>query len=286
MTKKFHIRSILFTLFLFILTCSGTSEAVVTPPWSTTFNCNAWTLADGDTEAALNCDGMVPWGSWTCSPGAVEEQVTVAANNPNNTNGVGSKGQRDWIGDGTNNGSGGLSVFFDQPYSELWVRWYMKFPKGFKWNPMQYHKILFFNVGKLGAFYVGWAGGDDFRFSPFYGGGGDLYCPQKNCGWNTVMGGSGADGQWHYYETHVKAETNGANGVAEQWIDGKKIISYNNVNFGFATPGWTFIDIAANHNSPANGGCVPVDFDDIAISTTGYIGPLSDTLFPGSPTPN
>jgi hypothetical protein len=33
--------------------------------------------------------------------------------------------------------------------------------------------------------------------------------------------------------------------------------------------------IGSNQNSPNNGGCSSVDFDDIAISSTGYIGPIA-----------
>ena len=48
------------------------------------------------------------------------------------------------------------------------------------------------------------------------------------------------------------------------------------------TAGARFTECAfgENHNAPLNVGDVYVDFDDIAISSVGYIGPLGPAPFP------
>jgi len=283
MRKQYTIVTVV-AVFLFILAGYGTGEASVTLPWSTTFNCPAWTQSDGLGTTQVNCDGLSGWGGWTCNPGAKEEQITAIANNPNNTSGVGSKGQRQWDGDGKNINSGSLSLTFAQPPTEFWIRFYMKYPLGYQWNPLQYVKILYFDSGQPGEFALGWYGPDDFQHRPYSDARQVLHCSSPNCGWTTTMGGSVGDGQWHYYETHLKADTDGTNGISEQWIDGKKIMSFTDVNFGLSGAGWTYIILGSNQHSPNNGGCVAVDFDDFAISTTGYIGPLPDTLHPSNAT--
>ncbi|MEK7657929.1 MAG: fibronectin type III domain-containing protein [Patescibacteria group bacterium] len=86
-------------------------------------------------------------------------------------------------------------------------------------------------------------------------------------------GNKTSDGQWHMYEVHLKTDTNGSNGIAEMWIDGVKRLSYSNAYFGSA--GFDGILIGSNSRDPLNGRCMAVDYDDIAISNTGPIGPIT-----------
>ena len=89
------------------------------------------------------------------------------------------------------------------------------------------------------------------------------------------------DGQWHLWEFHVKY-TNGSNGILELWIDQKKAIDVNNANLAAAP--LTNVLIGSNGFTPSNGRCMYIDYDDIAISNTGPIGPLpTDTLAPAAP---
>jgi hypothetical protein len=94
-----------------------------------------------------------------------------------------------------------------------------------------------------------------------------------------------SDGQWHAYEVHLKLNTPGiADGVAETWIDGIRRISATGIDF-IRTGGWTYLAMAENAGYAANGRDAYVDYDDVVISTTGYIGPLpTDTLAPAAPT--
>ncbi len=273
------MKTLIFIIPAFYLLCGGNASeaAPVALPWSTTYNCPTWTQSNGLSEATVNCDSLKGWGTWTCS-GGKEEQITSAANY---TAGGGGNGQRQWVGDGVNSNSGGLWIEFASVQSEFWVRWYMRYQAGFKWSIFNYDKILYVNSGQSNPVVIEWYGSDESAFW--------VLTPSANYrsgtgkGWTSTMGGAGSDGLWHYYEAHLKTDTNGSNGVAEMWIDGTQVLADNSVNYN-TTPGWNFILIGSNQASPNNGGCMAVDFDDIKISNTGYIGPLSTLAKPQRPT--
>lgn len=256
----------LISLFLFLYL--NISFAGVDLPWSTTFECGEWTQSDGRDRDNVNCDGMTGWGGWTAS-GGEEEQIALAANNPE---GGGGKGQRHWVGDGENNNSGGLSVTFNSAQSEFWVRWYMRYANGFQWDPLSYDKILYIDPGTPRAFILEWYGADKCNIRTAIG---NNNLSASGFGWNTTMGGSSSDGQWHCLELHVKMDTDGTDGIAEMWVDGRKTLSYSNVDYS-TKPGWDRIGIGSNQYKPNNGSVKAVDFDDIAISATRYIGPIAD----------
>lgn len=208
-----------------------------------------------------------------------EEQITSAANYPG---GGGGKGQRHWVGDGSNKNTGGLGISFSSPEPEIWFRWYMRYELGFAWSPyLGYDKILYVH-GAGSEMITGFYGPDKLSI---YGQhtGDDKHYRCYDCGWETIMGGPTSDGQWHLYEIHLKMDTNGSNGVAEWWVDSVLQLSHANCNFGTVT-GINWIGIGSNQGSPGNNRTMAVDFDDIAISNTGYIGPLNATDDTTSPT--
>lgn len=264
------MRTVVLSVATFMLTLLlGTADAAVTLPWSTTYNCPEWKQSDGLN--AVNCDGMQGYGAWTTANGS-EAQITLSANNPQ---GGGGRGQRQWIGDGNNNNSGGIRVSFATPQPELWMRWYMRYQAGFTWSSIQGDKWLYFDPGTGHEVYLGWwtlTEDNVFSYSP--GNGGNRYSP-AGFGWVSTMGGLLGDGRWHLYEVHLKTNTNGANGVSEMWIDGRRAYSYSDLDYG-GMP-WSFVVIGENQRYPLNGQDVYVDFDDVAISNTGYIGPLYPT---------
>lgn len=275
MSKNIRQYILTFTGIIFSIIFTTTSYAV-TLPWSTTYNCSSWTQGQ-----SLNCDGMSTYGAWLCSNGdgtSAYEQITASANNPS---GAGGSGQRHWMGNGSNNNSGSIVIPFDTPQKELWIRWYMKYPKGFKWTHLYYDKILYIwtatpNVAVIPM----WYGFNEYTVYA-QAAGGHYKCP--TCGWTNVMGSTVGDGQWHYYELHLKMDTNGSNGVAEAWIDGIQVVSTNNAYLG-TNAGWVNIVVGENQRDPANGTCSYVDYDDIKVSTTGYTGPISDLVAPAAPT--
>ena len=93
-------------------------------------------------------------------------------------------------------------------------------------------------------------------------------------GWRTVMGGDVSDGKWHCYEVHIKVSSEGKpDGIGELWIDGEQRSCFH----GASHPGkgWDSIQFGANNHEPENGRPMAVDFDDLAVSVEGRIGPLA-----------
>lgn len=249
--------------------------SAVTLPWSTTFNCTDWTQSTGLGTNNVNCNGLAGNGNWTCDNGdgtVREDQIRISANN---SNGGGGKGLTHWKGDGYDNNSGGMMINFNSVKPELWIRWYMRYEKGFKWNPLTMDKWLYIGVGEPCAVVPQWYGQNTVNV--WSGCSSNHFSPSGN-GWDSIMGSSASDGQWHYYETHIKIDTNGSNGIAEMWVDGIQRILYKNIYMGGdKISGWGWILIGSNQLWPNNGRCMAVDFDDFAVSTTGYIGPVGYT---------
>lgn len=282
---KYSIRFILSVAVLVgaCVLAPSPSRAGVDLPWSSTYNCSEW-----GQGGPLSCDGLQKNGDWSCSGSGAEafEQITGIANNPA---GGGGAGQRHWIGDGLNNVSGGTRVTFNKPQSEVWVRWYMRFQPGFQWSSYEGFKVLyFFQTGQgSGPFYYTIAYGED-KLAMYTQTGDQQHYACTNCGWKTLYPTGRADGLWHAYEIHAKIESPGkADGVFEAWLDGTKVIDAKNVDYGMASKGslFSFFDIGENTKYPNNGSCAYVDFDDVAVSNTGYIGPLgAQGTVPSAPT--
>lgn len=245
--------------------------ANISLPWSTTFDCADWlTYSD-----PLNCDGIGKGGSWATSSGHYDQIISAA----NNSAGGGGKGYRHWVGDGINNNGGGITVSFS-PQTELWMRWYHKWALDFQWNTLIYDKLLYFDMGQSGSTIIEPYGFDKFTFRLYTGT--QDYQSASGTGWDTIMSagaldGNGhrkSDGQWHCFEIHIKQETSGnSNAELDFWIDGVSVMHETGFQFGDST-GWETITLNSNQRTVNNGVDMPVDMDDIAISNTGYIGPL------------
>lgn len=241
-------------------------------------SCPDWnqTMGLGDQAVCDNGDGLSGYGAWTTSSGKSDEIVTDA----NNPGGGGGRGFRHWRNDGQNNNGGGLKVVLPSPVTEAWIRWYMRYEKGFAWKGGQpyYTKDLYFDLGGAPQQAVGWKGNDDFGTTTVY--------PSRNIagppGWISTMKGSTGDGVWHAYEIHMKTDTNGRNGVFESWIDGTRTTVAHDVDWGGQS--FRYFVAGENQNSPANGGDRYTDYDDFAVSTAGYIGPLPNAVAAGATT--
>ena len=257
----------------------------VTPPpppvgliFNTTFpsnNCPEWnqTIGLSDSQVCVSGDGITGNGGWTTSAGSVD-QITSPANNQT---GGGGRGFRHWVGDGYNNGGGGIVVSW--PGSpEIWLRYYIRFESGFTWGGPTNMKTIYCNRGQPGTFYFGLLDSSGGKIA------GHVEVDPTNSGnkisnltWQQWQSGSSVgDGLFHSLEVHAKMNTTGTlnDGVWEFWLDGTQIYSNSSIHFANTT-GATFSNCAVgeNHNNPQNGADAYVDFDDLAISTTGYIGP-------------
>ncbi len=256
-----------------LLAWSQTSRAQVPLVFQTTFNCPDWNQSMGLSDAALcsSGDGIRGNGAWTTRKGSMD-QITATANNPA---GGGWKGFRHWVGDGLNNGGGGIVVSFS-PVSEMWLRYYIRFQSGFTWGRGVNMKTIYCNRGQPGTFYFGLHDGvigGHIEVDPT-GGNGNHY---STVTWAAWQGSATSNGKFHVLEVHARMNSSGrsADGVLEFWLDGTRIYASSTVHFTNTT-GAQFSNCAVgeNHNDPRNGADAYVDFDDIAVSTTGYIGPI------------
>ena len=242
----------------------------------TSFQCADWnqSMGLGDAQVCGPADGIAGWGGWTTTSGN-GDSVTAAANNPS---GAGGKGFRSMVGPGTNVSGGGFRFQFPYEVRELWVRFYMRHQSGFSWQNGQphYEKNLYFNdtiATGSPVFIFGYGNGlwGVHKVNP---GSDHLTDSTTRSSWNDIEGAVG-DGRFHYYEVHVKMDTNGSNGIAESWVDGRQVARYTNVNWNgsIGWTGWKYFSGAINQNYVTNSTDMYVDYDDIALSTTGYIGP-------------
>jgi len=291
--SKLKILIILAGIFLGIFCSVEFSQANVTPPWSTTFNCADWYT--GQTWNSSNCDGMdlINAGntlSCTNKPDGFS-RMDASSNNPL---GIG-KGWRMVIGDGSNHNTAAPRLSFPAQ-SELWLRWYMKFELGMSPHTVpppsgqtNYNKLVYvrpmasggvidmlpdgFSWGVQGCRYPN---NDVNRYS------------SPGSGFNGLNGyPPGSDGQgdglWHWIEIHMKIDTNGADGIFEAWADGVQFFDIHDGNY-CATP-ISSLTFFTNQTYATNNNCMYEYIDDIAISTTGYIGPIGtpDTTPPAAP---
>lgn len=256
----------------------GGDYPVVTPedpPFETTFDLGV----DWDASVAGAGDTGIPGLSrylYKSTTAGNWSEIIVAAKRPGST---GARGLRNWLGDGTNIHSGGVKTIFDTPQDELWIRWYMRYQSGFTWTTLNYHKWILVLSGA--------ASNSDFSIAQFITQGGSdksnvftavegNHASANDKGWDYVNDGATGDGLFHLYECHVKLSTGGAaNGVVQLWIDEELLVDDSSVAFGATVETYKFAGVAfgSNAKNPGNGGDAYVDYDDIYISNTGYVGP-------------
>ena len=243
---------------------SGTQSVPVV--FQTTFDCADWNQTSGrlgDGDVCSVGDGIAGSGAWTTSNGS-GDQIVSAANNPS---GGGGKGFRHWRGGGTNNNGGGLTITLPTALSEMWVRFYMRYSAGFAWSgggPM-YTKEHYWGSCGAGCVIFGIQGSNSWGIN--YNG--SVNHP-SSLSWAASQGGNVGDGKWHLYEYHLKQ--NGSAGAIEIWVDGVRYLNATNVSLG--SIGWRSFTLGSNQStvSGCSSGCY-TDYDDIAVSTVGRIGP-------------
>lgn len=294
MIKIYKIVFAAYICFLFVISTPSLCAAVDLP-WFTTYNCPEWDQSQGNPS----CDGLVKAGGWTCE--GLGEQITSDANYPN---GAGGKGQRHWEGDGSNVNSGGLSLYFNTPQKELWIRWYMRYQAGFKWSSLIYDKWLYICTGSSGHEVIPEFAWSNSIMCGIQGGGDSAQVAAAN-GWQYIYG-TESDGSWFYVEIHLKMDTNTTNGIGEIWVkraqDSLPVLVASNhaVNYSSgnttARQGWVSFVIGSNQSSPNNGRPMYVDFDDFYVTNTRpsnkdangkyFIGPLGSSSLPPDPPPS
>ena len=230
--------------------------------WNSTFDCDEWEYPAGGLS---DCDTFSPGSGNVCN--GIDTQITTNASMRD-----GSRGMRQWIGDGANNGSRGLYVDFDTQ-QEVWIRWYHRYQENFTWGGAvapypHYDKLLYVDV-VLGRFVIPEPEGQTFRLCVYNGSESICYPGLAEYGWDNV-----SDGEWHYYEVYLNTS-----GSYKMWLDDDLIVDVNN---SMTYPiGIQRIQFGSNQDSPENHECFYEDFDEIVISTTGYVGPLDYSVVCG-----
>jgi hypothetical protein len=228
-----------------------------------------------EADVCNSGDGIGGHGAWTSPGHSAGDEITAGANNPA---GGGFKGFRHWVGDGLNRGGGGISISFSST-SEMWFRYYIRFQQGFSWGNQINMKTIYCNQGSEGTFYFG------LHQNAIGGVIGGSSIHHSLVTWQQMQGGSTGDGNFHVLEVHAKMNSTGTSndGVFEFWWNDTLIYSNSSAHFSDVTGAkFGHCTVGSNHNDPQNGGDVYVDFDDIAISATGYIGPIG-SLRPPAP---
>lgn len=262
------------SLWVVLMLClsSPTWGAVDPANFSTTYNCAEQQQADGTW---VTCDGLDSAGGWTTTAGA-KEQITTAANY---ASGAGGRGQRHWIGNGTNNNSGSIKYAFTARAEHYYMRWWVRWESGFQLGSSG-QKLLYWNndggsnhcQGHTSGCYmlirntnimlhVG--GGPDVGF-----GAGNYQNSVSGWGYQDLMGGAGSDGAWHCMQ--IEADTNAAGtGVIRWWIDDTLRLEYTNVSYGSPYSGFGGFYFPENAVAVTVGGNdMYNDLDDVEISTT------------------
>lgn len=236
----------------------------------TTYNCPESNQLQWFAGTPLNCDGLTSAGNWYPNGDTSKgSQITSAANFPG---GGGGRGQRHWIGDGVNSTSGGTTINFPRT-GEFWLRAYVRYERGFTWSPSKgiAHKMFYpeiVNVAGRGNLWFAFGFVDGVFGMQSY-----APNPKSTRTWWSIFG-QPSDESWHALEWHMKVDTNGANGIAEGWVDG--VLEFRRTNIDFGThSGWASVQLGQNQGDPMNGRIMFFDFDDVVISLTGPIGPIS-----------
>lgn len=247
--------------------------------FETTFDCpTEWTRGDGSITCSgwtfnryldTSCDGSHPTYS------------AMVRTTANYTEGGGGMGFRQWAGNGKNNISGGIGIVFPSTLSEFWMRWYQRAGSGLSSGLNQGEtKTLHIKHGAdANALAFGLIGTDQWSYwiqNPV----GPRINGISGYGWNSLI----SDNNWEAVEVHIKADTNGSNGILRAWVNGVLVLNRTDVNNTPSSGGWNGIQFTGNHDIFTNTTCAEFDYDDVVIysqtppntDANGYafIGPL------------
>lgn len=214
--------------------------------------------------------GNAPWQGSVDGTTSAGHRGRISASD-NYSGGAGGNGFGQVMGDGHNNPDGSHLRVQTHATGEFWIRWYQRYPAGFTWadGEVYYQKLIYTNPNESdGKLVIQWRDGT-FGINLFDYGTINVQSSDTNGAWNTVMGGTTGDGEWHCYEFHVKGGTSG-NSILEAWVDNNQVMSDTTRNISGLSV--TVFELGTNSDSPANGSDTYVSWDDIAISTIGRIG--------------
>jgi len=262
------VRRVLLALAVLLGTAS-TTEAAVTPPWSTTFDCPAIDVCAAPNGSDI-CDGL--------ERGLTSPLNTSVGSEANFVGGGGGSGLVRDIGDGNTMDSVGpsgcdTSIDFESPTTEVWFRWHFSFEAGMPVNSdngFGRHKLIFMHL----------ISGSGRRFSDIDGGftlvgGGANQTSSFN--FDDFYDSGTSDGTWHGVEVHIDTSTN----LFEAWVykdnvdDPTPILSTSANSFGSPLRRIEFpSNFRTDFTGAKNGTTYHAYYDDLAVSASGRIGPV------------
>jgi hypothetical protein len=253
-TKVKRIWIFVFCVAILLTSCRSHVYAydTITLPWSTSFS----DCAAGEYSGCSNFAGITSGGphcGHTCD-------INTGANHT----GSPERGLRQWFDAGQNQNTYGLAVAFANKVNQVWVRWYERYKPGFVWNYLQYKKDLYIHDDLLTGHQsiIPEPQGNDYCvYAVNSSGQSSTKCSTSpNRGWPVI-----GDGNWHCMELFFDTS-----GRVIFWTDEVRVID---TNFGFSfSYQWGSVEFASNIND-VGASCQYIDYDDLAISSTGYIRP-------------
>ena len=273
------MKKIFIVLFVLLLATPCVAD-IGFLPWSTTFNCTEFTQTGAECSANQddpNCDSIT--NVHACS--SLNHGISAAANY---ASGGGGNGYFWQVGDGDTTATTGptgsnLSLALDTAPTHLWIRFYFRHPTGMPIDGavgFSSHKLMYV-YGPGNSFYVDDAGGG-FRFYNRVALG-----HTSTTDFTDFYGGNFGDNTWHAVE--FEFYINGASSEFRIWAYPAGV---DNATPVYAVTGTTYpiasmteiafpSNVKTDFTGDANGQTYDVHYDDIAISTTGRIGPLGTT---------
>jgi len=253
--------------------------------WSTTFDEVGCATSDFRANLQDVCGGIYATSSGTCPSLSVLSTVETAANYALGGGGNGfRKHYSEYAVYGTTGSSSfGVEFALADTITEFWVRWYDREYTSYNGNTNEGHKVLYWHskdpIGSQESQYsyierekVGYY---EQGASPL----GAQHYGTTGRGWRYYYGGGTdvGDGSWHLIEHHLKMDTNGTDGVVEIKIDGELLLSHTNVDMDSSgTRSFGGFSVVTNSSQAIDVDCAgKLDVDDIAVSTAGWIGAVT-----------
>lgn len=257
--------------------------------WSTSFQAAGDCVAGAFDYPENVCGGVESGGYGACET-LSESQITADANY---SGGAGGYGFRMYIGADSSPPIGTAVPVYtfsgSDTITEFWARTYIRYANNYGMNgdADEGGKQLYFASSNG---YDQWAAFQRNEAVYYEQGapGGDSYYSATGHGWQDIFG-AGTDtsnNAWHRMEWHLKRDTNNADGVLELKVDGVLILTTSTAKMGMNGTGhYTSLTLTNNQTGGAS-ACQPIDIDDVAFSTAGWIGAYggADTTPPAVPT--
>lgn len=264
-------------LFLLMLLALLPTPSHATTLWSTTYTCGspdfvyAGEYLPGMSGSGVSdpyCTDMADYGqNWgwgtsnagdsaNCPDSGGTHYSTITASASRTS---GSKGSRQYLGGSDGNQySEGPAINFPAT-GNFNFRWYERYGAGFSFNNAIHKDIYFMYQDGNNSF---WIIPEPHGTEYIVGVSSD---PSEGNISTTLPLATAFDGNWHCYELHWDS------GNVSMWFDGTQVLNHN---YAFGSHTISHATIGSNNEEMPIGNrtCIPVDFDDIAISNGTYIG--------------